>query len=127
MRLLIAMSVLLIPCAAQAGSPVAGRYRCWSYNVSGGGGSCRMAPPLVLHQDGTYEMSSERGTYAVEGDRVALSKSTIRGAGRLQNGNQIVFEYDYRGRRHTVTYLCQECASPSEPSSPKPDKPEPRH
>lgn len=122
MRLLFAMSVLLIPFVADADYSVAGRYRCWSYNVSGGGGSCRMAPPLVLHQDGTYEMSSERGTYTVEGDRIALSKSAIRGPGRLQNGNQIVFDYNHRGRRHTVTYLCQECAPSPEPSSPKSDR-----
>ena len=51
-------------------SSIAGTYRCWSYHVSGGAGNCRIAPSLVLHADGRYEMSSEHGTYRVSGDVV---------------------------------------------------------
>lgn len=91
---------------AQA-NPLAGTYRCWSFNVGGAGRRCT-SPPLVLHPDGTYEMSSERGTYTVEGDDVILSESKIRGRGHLQGGNQIVFEYDFQGLRHRVTYLRHE-------------------
>lgn len=79
--------------------------------MSGGGGTCRLAPPLVLNSDGSYRMSSERGTYAVKGGKLLLSESKIRGPGRLEGGNRIVFEYDYRGMRHTVTYLCQACGA----------------
>lgn len=88
-----------------------GTYRCWSYNVSGGGGSCRLAPPIVIHADGTYQESSTRGTYRVAGNRIYFSESTVRGPGLVSGWNQITFEYDYRGWRHTVTYLCQDCAS----------------
>ena len=98
------------PAVGHAGTAVAGAYRCWSYNVSGGGGSCRMAPPLVLHPDGTYQMSSEQGTYTVSGDHITLSASTLRGPGRMQHGHQIVFTYLYRGWQHTITYRCQDCA-----------------
>ena len=98
----------MLPAAATGQVP--GQYRCWSYNVSGGGGSCRLAPPLVLNSDGTYQMSSERGTYKVQGAKVILSESRIRGPGTLQDGNRIVFEYDYKGMHHTVTYACQRCA-----------------
>jgi hypothetical protein len=90
---------------------LAGQYRCWSYNVSGGGGSCRLAPPLVLNSDGTYQMSSEKGTYKVEDGKVVLSESKIRGPGKLEAGNHIVFEYDLKGMHHTVTYLCQSCGA----------------
>lgn len=93
------------------GTSVAGTYRCWSYNVSGGAGSCRLSPPMILNPDGTYQMSSERGTYTVKGDTIILSESKIRGPGKLQNGNQIVFEYSYKGLNHTVTYLCQDCVA----------------
>ena len=106
MRLLLGAILACLAAASAAGSSVAGRYRCWSYNVSGAGKRCT-SPPLVLHEDGTYEMSSERGTFQVRGDRLLLSESKIRGAGRLEAGDRIVFEYDYKGWRHTMTYLRQ--------------------
>ena len=105
-----ALCAVLLILPAVATSQTAGQYRCWSYNVSGGGGSCRLAPPLVLNSDGTYQMSSEKGTYKVQDGRLVLSESKIRGPGKLQGGNRIIFEYDYKGMRHTVTYACQSCA-----------------
>lgn len=84
---------------------LAGTYRCWSYNVSGGSGNCRIAPPLIVHKNGRYQMSSERGTYTVVGDTMTLSESKIRGPGTIVDGNKIRFEYTYNGWQHTVTYL----------------------
>lgn len=93
-----------------AAPSIAGHYRCLSYNVSGGGGSCRLAPPLALKRDGTYTMSKERGTWRVVGDSVHLSESKIRGPGKLAKDNRIIFEYTYRGWQHTITYGCTDCA-----------------
>ena len=88
---------------------LSGSYRCWQYNVSGGGGSCRISPPIVLKTDGGYSMSSETGTYYIEGDQIFLSESKIRGPGKLLEGDiQIRFEYDYNGWHHTITYLREE-------------------
>ncbi|MDP2630102.1 MAG: hypothetical protein Q8P56_01720, partial [Candidatus Uhrbacteria bacterium] len=85
---------------------VAGSYRCYSYNVSGGGGGdCRLFAPIVLNADGRYYVSSEKGTYAVKGDVITLSESKLRGPGKLVGGTQIRFEYDYNGWHHTITYL----------------------
>lgn len=85
---------------------LAGSYRCWSYNASGGGGSnCRLFAPIVLNNDGTYYMSSEKGTYSIKGDVITLSESKLRGPGKLIDGTQIRFEYDYNGWHHTITYL----------------------
>ncbi|MDP2628216.1 MAG: PDZ domain-containing protein [Candidatus Rokubacteria bacterium] len=70
----------------------AGTYRCWMFNVGGAGGRCRTSPPIVLRADGSYEESSTRGTWTLRGNQVLLSASTVRGAGRLESGNQIVFE-----------------------------------
>ncbi len=83
----------------------AGTYRCWSYNVSGGGGSCTLSPAIVLKSDGTYSISSEQGTYQVAGDTLTLSQSKLRGPGKIIDGNKIRFEYDYQTLHHTVTYL----------------------
>ncbi len=86
-------------------SPMTGTYRCWSYNVQGAGKSCT-SPPIVLNKDGTYLMSSEKGTFAVDGDTIILSESKIRGPGKiLEDGNQLRFEYDYNNWHHVITYL----------------------
>lgn len=91
---------------AKTKSSLAGSYRCWSYNVSGGGsGNCRLFAPIVLKGDGTYSISSERGTYKVKGNIITLSKSKLRGAGKIIDGNKIRFEYDYNSKHHTITYL----------------------
>ena len=103
--------VLGIASAAPASSNIVGNYRCLSYNVSGGGGSCRLAPPLVLNANGTYRMSSEHGTWRVVGDRVHLSASKIRGPGKLVEDNRIVFKYTYHGWQHIITYGCTDCTS----------------
>ncbi len=87
-------------------SNLSGSYRCYSYNVSGGGGGdCRLFAPIVLKVDGTYSMSSEKGTYSVAGDSITLSESKLRGIGKFVGGTQIRFEYDYNGWHHVITYL----------------------
>jgi hypothetical protein len=116
-RILVSLLLLFGAGAAQAGSVPAGTYRCWQYNVSGGGGTCRFASPIELNADGTYKESRTVGTYEVREGRVYFSKSTIRGPGRLEGGNRIRFEYDYKGFHHDVTYLCRDCRPESAPAS----------
>lgn len=98
---------------ASDGKRLSGSYRCWSYNVSGGGsGDCRLFAPIVLNTDGTYSVSSEKGTYRIEGTTIYLSESKIRGAGTLSADTlQIRFEYDYNNWRHVITYLKEGGAS----------------
>lgn len=84
---------------------VKGTYRCWSFNVAGVGGQCS-SPPIILYANGTYSMSSEKGTYAINGDQIVLSESKIRGPGTFKEGRkQIVFNYTYNGKATTATYL----------------------
>ena len=95
-----------------------GSYRCYSYNVSGGGGgNCRLFAPIVLKKDGTYSMSSEKGTYSASGNMVILSGSKLRGPGTVIDGNKLRFEYDYNGWHHTLTYLREEGINPEEKTS----------
>ena len=95
----------------ETGKVAPGTYRCSSYNVSGAGGSCRNMQPLMLHSDGSYQHSSTRGRWSVRGNSLTLSKSQLWGAGNIIGSNTIRFEYDYRGLRHVVTWVCQECGS----------------
>lgn len=97
--------------------PLSGTYRCWSFNVGGSGRSCT-SPPIVFNANGSYTMSSERGTYTVNGNTVVLSASKIRGPGTLlEDQRQIQFAYTYNGLQQTVTYLKQETENPK-PSAP---------
>lgn len=109
-------AALLTPAAASALQ--FGSYRCWSYNASGGGGNCRLAAPIVIRADGTYQESSAAGTYRIAGKRIHFSQSTVRGPGVIAGENKITFDYDYRGWHHTVTYLCQDCGAASGAASP---------
>jgi hypothetical protein len=101
--------------SAQSGGLVPGTYRCSSYNVSGGGGSCRTAQPLVLSPDGSYRYSSTVGHWTVDQGRLLLSRSTLWGPGEILGSQAIRFAYDYRGWRHTVTWTCGECSPAVDP------------
>jgi hypothetical protein len=103
--------VILFASVLRAQSGIVGTYRCVSFNVGGRGGRCT-SPPLVLRADRQYQMSGEHGTYSVRSSRIFLSESRIRGAGRLQGGNEIVFEYIYSGLKQTVTYRREAEAAP---------------
>jgi len=107
--LLLGVGLVLSITISQASVPAAGTYRCASYNVSGGGGSCRTMQPLVLRADNTYQYSSTKGRWSEQGDMLYLSASRLWGPGRILGSDTIRFEYDYRGWRHTVTWVCQEC------------------
>lgn len=101
---------------AETGKVAPGTYRCSSYNVSGAGGSCARMQPLVLHSDGSYQYSSTRGRWMVRDDSLLLSKSELWGPAKIVGSNTIRFEYDYRGLRHVVTWICRDCAA-AEPKS----------
>lgn len=96
---------------AQTDTLAPGTYRCASYNVSGGGGSCRTMQALVLHADQSYQLSSTRGRWLVQAGRLQLSESRLWGPGQILGPDTVRFEYDYRGWRHTVTWICQQCGT----------------
>lgn len=118
------LGLLLVPpyTAARQGAdaPAPGTYRCSSYNVSGSGGSCRNMQPLKLNVDGSYQHSSTRGRWSVRGGKLLLSESKLWGAGEILGRDTLRFEYDYRDRRHVVTWVCQGCAVAGPPRLPAP-------
>ena len=96
---------------AQGGTLTPGSYRCASYNVSGGGGSCRNMPRLLLHADQSYQFSSTQGRWLAQDGRLQLSESKLWGPGQILGPDTVRFDYDYRGWHHTVTWICQPCGS----------------
>jgi hypothetical protein len=113
--LFFSVALFFVP-DAMVQSNLVGTYRCVSFNVGGRGGRCTSSP-LNLQANGQYQMSSEQGTYAVRNNRIFLSESKIRGAGRLQGGNEIIFEYTYRGLVQTVTYRREAEGAPANSTS----------
>ena len=107
----VVLAALVPDANAESGGLTPGTYRCSSYNVSGGGGSCRNLAPLVLHPDGSYQYSSTRGRWSVRNDTLFLSQSKLWGPGKILGRGTIRMEYDYQGWHHVVTWSCQECAS----------------
>ncbi len=91
--------------AANATQSIAGTYGCMSFNSGGLGGFCTSTPPIILNTNGTYSMSSEKGTYTVKGATISLSKSKVRGVGAIIDGNKIRFSYPYKNVKQTITYL----------------------
>jgi len=91
----------------------AATYRCWMFNVEGGGGGyCRTSAPIILYEDGTYKESTTRGKYTVKGNQIVFSKSTVRGPGLIKD-NKIIFRYVYDGQRQTTTYLLESGRPPT--------------
>ena len=101
--LLLSLGALLFCPSLRAQTRIAGTYRCTSTQVGRRTGPCS-SPPLVLYADGSYRIWGEEGTYTVRGHWVFLSESKKRGPGRLQRGREIIFQYTYRGKKHTVKF-----------------------
>lgn len=95
--------------SAPAAALQPGSYRCASYNVSGGGGSCRNVQPLILNADGSYRHSSTQGRWSLQDGQLILSASQLWGPGEVLGDGGLRFEYDYRGWRHLSTWLCENC------------------
>jgi hypothetical protein len=96
-------ALLLASPSARAHGKIVGTYRCASAQVGKRMGQC-VSPPLILHADGRYHIWGEQGTYKIRGRWLYLSESKKRGPGRLCHSREIIFQYSYRGQRHTVKF-----------------------
>jgi hypothetical protein len=100
--LLLASVAIVIP--APAKERLNGNYQCVQLEFDGQSAPCQ-SPPLVLNQDGSYEIWGEHGTYeVVQGRWLLLSHSKRRGLGNFINSHDIVFEYHVGGRVCRVTF-----------------------
>lgn len=89
---------------AKAHQRLAGNYECVRLEFAGKSAPCQ-SPPLVLNEDGSYDIWGEHGTYqVVEGRWLVLSHSKRRGRGHFVNAHDVVFEYRVDGQICQVTF-----------------------
>lgn len=93
--LLAATFLLVIPSAkAQSGdgSNLSGSYQCTQAKVKGKVVACNAAP-LILKNDGRFELRGWEGTYMVDGQWVQLSDSLTKARAKIEPGHKIVLKY----------------------------------
>jgi len=84
---------LLLPARSSAQSlDVSGRYQCAEAKVRGKVIPCTAAP-LILKNDGKFELRGWEGSYLVDGQWVELSDSAVRSRAKIEPGHKIVFRY----------------------------------
>jgi hypothetical protein len=71
---------------------VSGRYQCAQAKVRGKVIPCNAAP-LILKNDGRFELRGWEGSYLVSGEWVELSDSLIKTRAKIEPGHKIVLRY----------------------------------
>jgi len=71
---------------------VSGRYQCAEAKVQGKVIPCKAAP-LILKNDGRFELRGWEGSYLVNGEWVELSDSLIKTRAKIEPGHKIVLRY----------------------------------
>ena len=71
---------------------VSGRYQCIQVKVQNRVVACTAAP-LILRNDGRFELRGWEGSYLVNGQWVELSDSLLKARGKIEPGHRIVLHY----------------------------------
>ena len=87
-----ALLLVLTPSSPAQGPNVQGRYQCVQAKVKGKVVACNAAP-LILKNDGKFELRGWEGNYLVNGQWVELSDSLIKTRARIEPGHKIVLRY----------------------------------
>lgn len=82
----------LIPSAKAQAVDVSGRYQCAQAKVQGKVIACTAAP-LILKNDGHFELRGWEGSYLVNGEWVELSDSLTKARAKIVPGHKIVLRY----------------------------------
>jgi hypothetical protein len=83
---------------------LAGKYRCVKLELENKTAPCD-SPPLVLNEDGSYQIWGEEGSYELVQNRwLILEHSKRRGLGKIVSPREIVFEYRVGDKRCKVTF-----------------------
>jgi hypothetical protein len=90
-RVLILIVVLgvLSPASQAQTVDVSGRYQCAQAKIGGKVMPCKAAP-LILKNDGRFELRGWEGSYLVDGQWVELSDSSVKTRAKIVPGHKIV-------------------------------------
>jgi hypothetical protein len=93
-RCLAALTILLalVPRSPTQTVDVSGRYQCAKLKVKGKVEPCKAAP-LILKNDGRFELRGWEGSYLVNGQWVELSDSLVKTRAKIEPGHKIVLRY----------------------------------
>ena len=87
-----AFVLFLLPTSQAQTVDVSGRYQCAEAKVRGKVIPCKAAP-LILKNDGHFELRGWEGSYLVTGGWVELSDSLIKTRAKIEPGHKIVLRY----------------------------------
>jgi hypothetical protein len=100
---LVALSLLLPHRSPAQSIDVSGRYQCTHARVQGKEIPCNAAP-LILKNDGHFELRGWEGSYLVKGGWVELSDSLLKTRAKIEPGHKIVLRYYGKHGLVEVTY-----------------------
>ena len=89
---LAVLLLALTPVSPAQGTDVSGRYQCIQAKIKGKVMACNAAP-LILKNDGKFELRGWEGSYQVTGTWVELSDSLIKTRAKIEPGHKIVLRY----------------------------------
>lgn len=89
---LAALLLVLTPASPAQDANVSGRYQCVQAKMKGKVMPCNAAP-LILKNDGKFELRGWEGSYQVTGTWVELSDSLIKTRAKIEPGHKIVLRY----------------------------------
>ena len=90
--LLAAVLLLLAPTSPAQTTDLSGRYQCTQAKMQGKVMACNAAP-LILKNDGHFELRGWEGKYLVSGEWVELSDSLVKTRAKIEPGHKIVLRY----------------------------------
>jgi len=87
-----ALVLFLTPQSKAQTVDLSGRYQCAQAKMRGKVIPCKAAP-LILKNDGRFELRGWEGSYLVNGEWVELSDSLIKTRAKIEPGHKIVLRY----------------------------------
>ena len=87
-----ALCIVLNPGAKAQTVDVSGSYQCTQAKVQGKVLACSAAP-LILKNDGHFELRGWEGSYLVDGSWVELSDALTKARAKIEPGHKIVLRY----------------------------------
>ena len=89
---LVATGLFLVPTGYAQKVDVSGRYQCVEVKLKGKAVPCTAAP-LILKNDGRFELRGWEGSYLVSGEWVELSDSMVKARVKIAPGHRVVLRY----------------------------------